>query len=76
MKVMLTLPRYIFERNMPGLLRRLGDANDADEVYVDFKNVTYFTPGAIAAITAKVCRWHAQGKSLFFLNHKACAVVK
>lgn len=76
MKAVIQLPRYIFERNMPGLLRRLGDANHADEIYIDFKNVTYFMPGAIVAVTANVYGWHAQGKKLFFLNHKGCAAFK
>ncbi|HZS19221.1 MAG TPA: hypothetical protein VFA51_14935 [Candidatus Udaeobacter sp.] len=76
MKATIRLPQYIFEQNMPGLLRRLGEANKAAEIYIDFKNVTYFTPGAIVAVTANVYGWHANGKKLFFVNHTRCTAFK
>jgi hypothetical protein len=72
MRLTILVPKYGFERNLPELLRRLGDGNDADQVVFDFKNTTYLTPGAIVAIMAKIKGWFGEGKELFFANHKQC----
>jgi hypothetical protein len=66
----IVLPQYAFERNMPTLLRRLGECNKAPQIVFDFKNVRYFIPGAIVTIMATIKGWQAAGKQLFFLNHQ------
>src|SRR5438132_9270033 len=63
------LPRYVFERNMPTLLHRLGECNNATKIVFDFKNVRYFIPGGIVVIMAAIKRWQADNKKLYFLNH-------
>src|SRR5437763_163727 len=74
--MIVTLPGFIFEKNLPTLLNRLGAANGEQKVIFDFEKVRYFIPGAIVTICAKIKGWHREGKDLYFRNHKKNAAFK
>lgn len=62
--ITISLPSYAYEQDLPGLLDRLGAGDAADKIMVDFSRVTFWTPGALVALLAKLHTWDAQKKDL------------
>jgi hypothetical protein len=68
----ISLPAYAYEQDLPGLLDRLGAGDTADEIMVDFLPVTFWTPGALVSLLAKVHFWDKQNKRIGFQNYEEC----
>ena len=66
------LPAHVFEQDLSGLLVALGAADAADEIALDFSSVTFWTPGALVSLLAKIQFWHGKGKRVVFHNCKEC----
>jgi hypothetical protein len=71
--VILQLPPSVWPQNLPRFVDDLGAGNGADAVRLDFRNVAFLTPGAIAALVAKSHSWLNQGKPVEFTNHQRCS---
>jgi hypothetical protein len=70
------LPPIVRPEQLAEFVRSLGVANSADEVRIDFSDLTYLTPGAIAALVTKVHGLMADEKNVFFTNHQQCVAFK
>ncbi len=66
------LPAYAYEKDLPDLLDRLGTGDAAGEITVDFSVVTFWTPGALVLLLAKVEFWRGQKKGIAFQNCNEC----
>jgi hypothetical protein len=60
----ISLPSHAYEKDLPGLLDCLGAGDAADEITVDFSRVTFWTPGALVALLAKLHHWDSLKKEL------------
>lgn len=58
------------EANLPRFLERLGSANDADRVTVDFGGTVFVPPAALVALASRVADWRGDGKQVAFANHE------
>jgi hypothetical protein len=65
------LPARTYEEQLPDLLERLGAADSADEIALDFEQVEFWTPGALVSLLAKIHRWLGQNKRVVSHNAKA-----
>lgn len=68
----ISLPAHTYEPDLPGLLDRLGAADSANEITLDFAAVSFWTPGALVLLLAKIQFWHGKGKRIVFQNCKGC----
>ena len=61
----ITLPAHAYEEHLPDLLDCLGTGDDAAEIALDFLLVSFWTPGALVLLLAKVHRLtkHREAKS-------------
>ena len=66
------LPAYAYEPDLPDLLARLGAGDPADGITVDFSVVSFWSPGALVLLLAKVESWRGQNKRVVFHNCKEC----
>lgn len=68
----IALPAYAYEEHLPDLLDRLGAGDDAKEITLDFKPVSFWTPGALVALLAKTHFWLGRKKKVVFQNCESC----
>ena len=68
----ISLPAHAYEPDLPGLLDQLGAADSAEEIALDFLAVSFWSPGALVLLLAKIPFWHSQGKRVVFQNCKNC----
>ena len=68
----ISLPAHAYEPDLPGLLDRLGAGDLADAITVDFSQVSFWTPGALVALLAKLRKWDSQNKELTFDLTQQC----
>ena len=66
----IVLPAHAYEPQLPDLLERLGAADAAQEIAVDFLPVTFWTPGALVLLLAKTHYWLRQKQKVVFRNCK------
>ena len=68
----ISLPSHAYEVDLPALLDCLGTGDLADEIMLDFSPVTFWTPGALVSLLAKVHCWDRQNKVVGFENYDKC----
>ena len=66
----ISLPTYVFEKEMAGFLNTLGAGNSANAVVLNFARVKYYIPGAIVALIARIKKWLLSGTSVSLANHE------
>lgn len=68
----ISLPKYVFEDGLKGLVTSLGKGNNESELLIDFSNVTFYTPAAIIALITKFYGWVGDKKTVKITGHKRC----
>ena len=66
------LPEKVFENNCYDFLCRLGEANQDDEIIIDFHKVSYYIPAAIVALITAIHKWNSETKTVKVVNYDAC----
>ena len=54
------------------MLERLGAGDTAEEIALDFSVVSFWTPGALVSLLAKIQFWNGKGKRIVLHNCKEC----
>jgi len=70
--VQIVLPSQVYENHIFHFIRRLGSANNAERVVVDFSDVSFLIPAAVVSLLAAVHRWRRDGKEVDFINFESC----
>lgn len=70
------LPASAYEENLPELLDQLAVGDAVGEVRLDFQNVSFWTPGALVSLLAKVRFWSKAGQRVVLDNCKSCGAFR
>ena len=70
------LPAEVNEDNIFQFLVKLGSGNEHNEISLDFKKMTHYTPDAIIAIVSKIRQWKSLKKKVRIKNQKQCNAYK
>lgn len=71
---LIRLPSTLFDDSVGSLIERLmaAEAADADLLLVDFQDVQFYVPAALAVLLATVNRWEKEGRQVGFANLEHC----
>lgn len=70
--ITISLPPNAYEEQLTDLLQNLGAGDVTEEIALDFSAVSFWTPGALVSLLAKIQFWNGKNKRIVLHNCKAC----